>query len=272
MEAVHLPVVWGAYARLATIDLALRIAAYWHFTNPTPSETMEFDWTVITKPGKYLNQKRMAAGITLDKLADTMGVSRNAVDAWMYQNVRPSNPNIEKMAEIIASQDASRTSDGIIADGVAAQLKIFYWFSDIANLLRKHIGPDQMREIIQKLQEYSIFTYLCIESQPDEIPDQNLLADLLWFGCQSPFAKAFLPELSDREPDAEWREDLKWAGINWVYRALLVNRQVHQDDMDALNQASDGALFQEWGISNPQAHEHYMRGLELQNQGRIWDP
>ena len=266
VEPSHLPAVWGAYARLATIDLALRTAAYWHFTNPPPSETMEFDWTLLTEPGKYLNQKRTDAGITLEKLAEATGVSRNAVDAWMYQNVRPSNPNIEKIAEIIASQADSPTSAE-----VTARLKIFYWFSDIANLLGKHIGPDQLPEIIQKLQEYSIFTYSCMEVMSDGESDKDSFSDLLWFGCQSSFAKIFLPQLADLESDAEWREDLKWAGINWGYRVLLVNRQVHKDNMDTLNQAMDGELFQEWGISNPQAYEHYMRGLELQNQGKIWE-
>ena len=266
VEPAHLPAVWGAYARLATIDLALRTAAYWHFTNPPPSEPMEFDWTLLTEPGKYLNQKRTDAGITLEKLAEATGVSRNAVDAWMYQNVRPSNSNIEKIAETIAYQ-----SDSPTPNDVTARLKIFYWFSDIANLLGKHLGADQLPEIIQKLQDYSILTYLFIKSLPDKMADRELLADLLWLGSESAFAKSFLPLLSDREPDAEWREDLKWAGINRGYRVLLVNRQVHNKEIDALNQARDGALFQEWGISNPQAHEHYMRGLELQNQGKIWE-
>ena len=266
VEPSHLPVVWGAYARLATIDLALRTAAYWHFTNPAPSETMELDWTVITEPGKFLNQKRTDAGITLEKLAEATGVNRNAVDAWMYQNVRPANPNIEKIAEIIAPQADSPT-----LDKVTARLKIFYWFSDLANLLGNHIGPDKAQGIIQKLQEYSIFTYSCIEVMSDGESDRAMFSDLLWFGCQSSFAKIFLPQLADLETDAEWQEDLKWAGINRGYRVLLVNRQVHNEEIDAINQASDGALFQEWGISNPQAHEHYMRGFELQNQGKIWE-
>ena len=50
---------------------------------------------------------------------------------------------------------------------------------------------------------------------------------------------------------------------------LAVNLGVHRAEEDALIRDTDGGVFRDWDVSNPEAYSHYQRFGELQLQGRI---
>ena len=99
----HLPRVWGAYVRLAVIDLAIRMSAHLHLAGATPAALDLLDSVSIGSRGDYLNRKRREAGVSLEGLAEAVGVTDNTVDAWMYHGARPSDDNLVRI-----SRDAGR--------------------------------------------------------------------------------------------------------------------------------------------------------------------
>ena len=264
VQPSHLPKIWEAYVRLAIIDLALRVSAHLHLAGSSPKVLDFLDWANQKARGDFLNKRRREASLTLEELADTVGVSDNTVDAWMYQGARPSNENLLNIAEALAS--ASEASN---APDVALELRALYWVSDVATLLSEHIGGKATDEIIGRLHRYAEATYRTIDDQfPSEnrAEDLTVLADL---GRGASLAEPLVSALDDREEDDGWREDLRATGIDWIRRVLSVNLDVHFAEVDDLIQKTDGRLLDDWGVSDPEAYAHYQRSLGLRSQGRL---
>lgn len=260
----NLSVIWSAYVRLAVIDLSLRCAAYLRLTSSSFPATDTFDCLHPTKRGRYLNRKRSDSGLTLQDLADEVGVSENTIDAWMYQNVRPSDDHLIQIAAAFA-----RCSDEYDCDALMAELRRFYWASDIVALIDEYIGPERTVDVVQHIHKYTALACSLIDDGSAGVVEASHLIDLLHYGVHVDLARRILSELMNRESDDEWKEDLKWAGVSWEYRVLTVNMRVHEQEVADLNQSTDGRLFEDWDISNPKAYEHYRRSFELQGQGRI---
>ena len=260
----NLPEVWEAYVRLAVIDLALRVAAHLHLAGSSPAALHLLGCTSRTARGDYLNQKRQQAGFSLEDLAEKVKVDDHTVDAWMYRGARPSNDNLAVLAEKLADH-----IEGSNPSGIALELRALYWISDVAGLLAEHIGAAGVDNAIGRMHRYAEATYHIIEDRfpaEDRTDSLTVLADL---GVGARLAEPLLTALIEQEPDAEWREDLRATGMNWIRRVLSVNLRVHLSEVDDLIQKTDGRLLEDWDVSNPEAYAHYRRSLELQMQGRF---
>ena len=259
----NLPQVWAAYVRLAVIDLALRLAAYLHLAGSSPAALDLLGSTDRTARGHYLNRKRKQAGLTLDGLAEQAEVGKHTVDAWMYDGARPTNDNLARIAEVLGGRTKGSTTSGI-----ALELRSLYWISDVAGLLVEHIGANAVDESMGRLHRYAAATYHTIEDQFPSKERAADLAELADLGVGTRLASPLLAALIEHEPDDEWREGLQSTGMDWVRRVLAVNYQVYLAEVDDLIQETDGRLFEDWDVSNPEAYAHYRRAQELQMQGR----
>ena len=260
----NLPKILDAYVRLAVIDLALRVAAHLHLAGSSPAALDLLGCANRAARGDYLNQKRQQAAISLEDLAQRVGVGNNTVDAWMYHGARPSDDNLEKTAQVLADN-----IEGSNPSGIALELRALYWISDVAGLLEEHIGAEAGDVAIGRLRLYAGETYHIIEGQfPAEERAANLtiLADL---GVGARLAEPLLAALIEQETDDEWREDLRSTGFAWVRRVLSVNLQVHLDEVDDPIDMTDGRLLEDWDVGNPEAYAHYRRSQELQVQGKL---
>ena len=92
----NLPKVWEAYLRLVSIDLALRVAAHLHLAGSSPAALDILGSATRKARGDYLNKRRLQAGLTLEDLAEEVGVYDHTVDGWMYAGTRPSSDNLTK--------------------------------------------------------------------------------------------------------------------------------------------------------------------------------
>ena len=260
----NLPKVWGAFVRLAVIDLSLRVAAHLHLSGSSPAALDLLDWASRTTRGNFLNGKRQHASLSLEDFAEVVGVDDNTVDAWMYHGARPFNDNLAKLAETLAVK-----IEGLNPSDIALELRALYWISDVAGLLDEHVGHDAVVEAIGRLHRYSEATYRLMEDQvPAEGRVENLtvLADL---GVGARLAEPLLTALIDQEPDEDWREDLRSTGIGWVRRVLSANLNAHFAEVDALVEKTDGRILEDWAVNNAEAYAHYRRSLELQIQGKL---
>ena len=260
----NLSKVWEPYVRLAVVDLAFRVAAHLHLAGSSPSALDLLSHIDQKGRGDYLNRKRRRAGLTLEDLAAKVKVDDHTVDSWMYKGARPTDDNLAKTAEVMASKtEGSMTSD------VALELRALYWVSDVAALLSEHIGSQAVDDAIGRLRRYAESTYRAID---DQLPAENRAEDLTvladW-GVGSRLAEPLLSALIEQEPDDEWREDLRPAGMDWIRRVISANLGVHLVEVDDLIQKTKGRLLEDWDVSNPEAYAHYRRSLELQLQGRL---
>ena len=221
------------------------------------------DWATVAARGEFLNQKRRQTPLTLEGLAEAIGVTDNTVDAWMYDGVRPSNDNLANLAQTLAEH-----IEGSDVASIALELRALYWISDVAELLAEHIGDAPVGEIIGHLRKYSEETYRMIDDQfpaEDRPADLTVLADL---GVGARVAGPLLSALIQRETDGEWQEDLRSTGLRWINRVVSVNMNARMGEEDELIQKTKGRLLEDWDVSDPEAYAHYRRSFELQMQGK----
>ena len=257
----HLAAVWETYARLAAIDLALRVGALLRLAGGSHAALNFLDWTSANRRGAYLNKKRSEAGLSLMRFAELVGVTDKTVEAWVYRGTRPTDEHILEIGRTL-------TADGDIDERnrVVRELRRLHWVSDIAEILDRYIGREAVAGIADRLYRYAAQAYQAIDY---ETVGGAGLADLATLGARSPYAEPLLTSLAAHESDEEWKHDLMAAGSDWVSRVLGVNLQVHRAEVDALIQETDGRVLENWDVRNPRAYEHYQRSMELQMQGKV---
>ena len=260
----HLSAVWQTYLRLAAIDLALRVAAHLHLTG-APQTTLDFlDWISISRRGAYLNEKRKSAGISVMSFAESVGVSKNAAEGWVYRGARPSDENLAKIGKALASDDDPRECELVVRD-----LRRLYWFSEVVGILGEYVGTAAVQDTVHRLRRYVSQVYLTIGDESISKPRPADLAELAIRGISAPLAQPLLSALVSYESDDKWKKDISAAGSNWISRVLSVNLQVHKAEVDALIQKTDGRVLRDWDVGNPRAYDHYRRSMELQAQGKV---
>ena len=77
-----------------------------------------------------------------------------------------------------------------------------------------------------------------------------------------------LSALIEHEPDDEWREDLRYTGMNRARRVLSVNLSLHIAEADALLQETGGRPLEGGGEINFEAQAHHRRSLEFEVRGK----
>ena len=260
----HMARVWRAYVRLAAIDLSLRAAAHLHIAGVSPASLGFLKFASAGRRGEYLNGKRAGAGISLYDFAEAADVVDNTAQAWLYDSARPSDDHLACIARALAPGDEADERYRLLRE-----LRMLYWVSDVAEVLGGFIGMDAMDEIIGRLHRYASLLYTVIDERIDTAVKPDVLGSLAAVGAHSEFSSGLLTALLPSEPEEEWQEDLRAAASNWTRRVLVVNRDVHRAEVDALIRDTDGGVLRDWDVSNPKAYSHYRRFGELQLQGRI---
>ena len=261
----HLPDIRRSYARLASIDLALRIAAQMRLSGAHPTSLDFLDWVEIDRRGKYLDSMRSEAGIpSLWDFSGKVVVDNNTVEAWVYRGSRPSSKNLRNIAKALAKEGDSHERTRVLRE-----LRRLYWASDVAEVLGKYIGAEAVTDIVDHLRGYATLMDDSIVGQIDAESRPAALADILALGAGSKFSEPLLNALASTETDDEWNRDILAAGADWMRRVIAVNYQVHRGEVDALIQETEGGLLRDWDVSNPEAYAHYQRSMELQIQGKM---
>ena len=261
----HLPDVWKSYARLAAIDLALRVAAQMRLSGTEPIALNYLDWVEVDRRGKYLDSMRSEAGIpSLWDFSGKVGVDISTMETWVYGGSRPSGKNLRSIGRELAKK-----SDSHQRNGVVRALRRLYWTSELALVLGEYIGTDAVTEIVHHLKHCATLVHDNIVDNTEDEARPSALADILSLGADSRYSAQLLDSLASTETNNEWKEDILAAGSNWIKRVIAVNYQIHQGEVDALIQKTEGGLLKDWDISNPQSYAHYERSMELQIQGDL---
>ena len=260
----NLPKVWEAFTRPAVIDLAFRIAAHLHLSGSSPAALGLLRFPSRTARGDYLNQKRQQAGLSLEYLAEQVGVHDHTVDDWMYHGARPSDDNLAKLASVL-----SQNSESSSATFIGQELRALYWVSDVASLLAEHIGAEAVSEGVQRLLQYTEAIHGLVEERFPEVERGEALAALAELGSGARVAEPLRAALIREELDASWRAALTAVGDDWIRHVVSTNIAVNLAETDDLIEETEGRLLRDWDVSNPDAYAHYRHSQELQAQGKL---
>ena len=197
----HLAAVWVTYARLVTVDLALRLAAHMHLTG-APLSSLEFlNWVTLDRRGDYLNKMRSEAGVSWLRLADTMG-SKSIVQSWM-KGVRPSDHNLKRLATAFVPERASAQWNELYSE-----LKRLYWTSDVVSLLGEFIGEESAADIVERLRQYATQLHSILHAGAHGETELDELIELATLGARSRLSEPLLSALATIETDDEWMADI----------------------------------------------------------------
>ena len=209
-----------AYLRLAVVDLAFRTAAVcWLGSSSLPDEQPPL-WAGGNTRGIYLQKlmeridrsrltrKRRKEGASL---AEQVGVSNQTMDNWLYQGVRSSNHNIDKIAKVLAKylKDSG-------AQTVAAALRRHYTLCQLADLLAEVVGRAQVEDLASALIRLAS-RLLSRLAAYDPRADREMMACQMMIATGGitdplPTPDAWLAWLRDQEEDAGWQGDITTAG------------------------------------------------------------
>lgn len=263
VQLSRMNLVWVVYLRLAVIDLALRAAGALHAAGADPSALQMLDRLDRSQRGWLLNQRRSAAGVPLERLAEQVGVTGNAVDGWMYHGVRPSEQNLAALAEALSVEGGAGGQANLLAE-----LRRFYWASDLIELLKESLGSEAVENLLGRLRAYAELAISIIEGMELDQAEREAVAGLTLLGSNASIAGGLLGCLAAKESDEEWRAALIAISGDWTRWVLTAIYRIDQEEVAAIDQATGGGLLQSWDVSSPEAYKHYQKSIELQIQGR----
>jgi len=258
--------MWTACLRLMIVDLSIRVAAYLLLNGISPSMLCEPVWAKKDAAIEYLKTIRESISgspLTLNYIADRLGVSRNTVDSWMYENVRPADHNLHSLATLLTEFSGTANSDSILSS-----LRRFYGLRDIADAITDLIGRDRTIELSNRVYEYANRIYSLLQNRLGPQPDTGKLRDAVLHGAGSIVAPSILTKLVAEEADELWKQDIEWVGKSWIRRLTDVNLDTHMTDRESAVKKSNGRLLEDWGVSSPEAYERYHKAWALVNEGK----
>ena len=191
--------------------------------------------------------------------------SKSIVESWVYDGVRPTDHNLERLATAFVPERASAecgTSCTRNSRGSTGRVTS-------SSLLAEFIGEEAAADIVARLSKYATQFHRLLHAAADGETEVDELIELATLGARSRLSESLLSALATIETDDEWKSDLQAAGSDWIRRVIGVNLEVDLAEVDALIDETDGGILERWDVSNPEAYHHYRRSLELQAQGRI---
>lgn len=99
--------------------------------------------------GRFLARRRRMLGITQEKLAERLGVSKSAIAKWETDGGVPDRDNLKRLADVmsVSVDELHRRIDGDNGENTAQNVNIT---TDIINVLEmygyKVIGPKEKEE------------------------------------------------------------------------------------------------------------------------------
>ena len=263
-----LPSIWAPYVRLATIELAVRIAAS---LSMSPEPALRFrvvQYWAESRPGKLLKQLMKEAGnMSRNELVEALGKeSSTTVDMWLYHHTKPHASSIHDLAEALA--DRTEKAD---AASIEADFRRLYLLDDVTKILREHVGDDLVTQCAMRLMVYADHMYGILRAWNEDGKDETAARFIQSFGARSQYAMPFLERLYEIEQDKTWQEDLKMIRGPWNRRAQDATLQAIAEHYGEDRWALRDETLNEFGEHADAIRVYLDESMLLQHQGRFED-
>lgn len=217
-----LPHIWAPYLRLATIELAVRIAASLSTSAQPQLRSRVLEFWAVSRPGEFLKQLMKESGsMTRDQLVKELrDVPANTVDDWLDYDAKPRDASMPQIA--VALTKHTQVAD---PHELEADLRRLYLLRDVTKLLREHVGDELITQCVARLLLYTDHMYETLRAWNEEGQDESAARFIQSFGSKSQWAHPLLKNLYEIEKDAVWREDLQMVHGPWHTRVIDATRQ-----------------------------------------------
>ena len=265
---VILPSIWAPYIRLATIELAVRIAASLSFS-PEPAKRFRvLEYWAESRPGEFLKQlMKDADGMTRDQLVDALGdVPATTVDGWLDQDARPRADSIGRLSEALALKVNQGNSRDIESD-----LRRLYLLHEVKKVLKEHVSHDLLQQCAARLVLYADYMHGILRAWNEKAQDETAARFIQSFGAKSQWAQPFLLKLLEVEPDETWQKDLEVVHGPWHTRVADASRQAIAAHYRQERWALHDETLDYLGIHADAIKEFLDESSLLQHEGRLED-
>ena len=208
--------------RLATIDMALRLASFRYLSKlPLPEQAIPL-WAKRGGNTTFLKRlkEQCADKPSNAELADAVGVANDKTKAgWFYKGRRLSRAHMQALAGALIARIPGTNEHDLLAE-----MNRHYALAALCEKLASRIGWDKVMELVGALyhQATRIQRFFEQETKPVE---ENYSHFLLHFilGAGRSFQALWLQYLWDTENDPEWKQDIVCVERDWVSRLFQVN-------------------------------------------------
>ena len=267
------------YLRLATVDVALRMAGFARFAQlelPEPSVPV---WAHPKGAGEILRRLQRELGITRDQLAARLEVPPTTLDNWLDSTVIPGRNHVPALARELSRRGSVKAED--LERDLTRQFALARLAKTVAAVVSwEAVGEDvetafRLARLIQEMDGLSaaiegIAGFVGLVREPGESDvSSDLVVDvvplmLLMMGSFAPFAPGLLRPLADRWELRGWSEDLRAAVLPPEMRVQFIAGRhsggraaagLAQDYFDVVGDPSPADLEAADVIRRAQEHE-----------------
>jgi len=208
--------------RLATIDMALRLASFRYISKLPFSEQAIPLWAKRGGNTAFLKRlkEQCASKPSNTELADAVGVANDKTKAgWFYKGQRPSSAHMQVLARALAERIPGTNEHDLLTE-----MNRHYTLAALCQKLASRIGWDKVMELVGALYHQAIRTQRFFEQETKPI-EENYSHFILYFilGAGRSFQAPWLKYLWDTEKDREWKKDIVCVERDWVSRLFQVN-------------------------------------------------
>jgi tetratricopeptide (TPR) repeat protein len=218
--------------RLATIDLAVRVAAYRHLAKLPAVEVGIPLWAQYDGNKQFLKQLKDLYGqsnLINKDLADATGVvNEKTVPGWLYRGCRPERDHLSGIAHLFASSDKSANEEELLQ-----RMNRHYSLSDLCRRLTDRISRGRVDELIVALFHLSANLQSSFE-QTDSKPVEDNIPDYLLGiiqGASSTVMRLSIRRLWETESVLEWKHDIVSVERDWVERLIQKHLRTDQSTL-----------------------------------------
>ncbi|QNT75900.1 hypothetical protein [Dehalogenimonas etheniformans] len=208
--------------RLATVDLALRLASFRHLSKLPPLEQVIPLWA--KRGGNILFLKRLKERCiewpSNDELFKDVGAANEKTKVnWFYHGRRPSQEYIIGLAAAF-----SKRIPGASVEDIAIEINRHYALSALCERIAFQIGWDRVLELVGALYHQTARIQRLFAEDPKPIEEYYTRHVIhLFSGAQQSCRAPWLKRLWETEKDREWKKDYIFVERDWASRLIQVN-------------------------------------------------
>ena len=241
---------WTAYVRIATIELAVRIAAGMIVAGVPRDRAGFIQYVAESRPGDYLKNLQKGAGMTREQLAEELAHSDNTVDTWLDKDSKPHSDALHNLATLFARSPGFPRAPIIEGD-----LRRLYLLDYIAELLSEFVGADVVTACLEKLSSYIDRSYDSMIAVILSGQDPDAAGSVFLSGTGSPAAQQVLRALVSAESSAIWKKELESAHLPWQVRVTLDMVESLESGLGQLHSSLSDVNPEEIGLNSEELGE-----------------
>lgn len=150
--------------RLLCLDLGIRWSAYLGLTRGRDGKIDEFLPPLLTQDALRgaIDRLRQQAQppLTVERLAEAVGVSMNTMEAWRQGKSLPTNENLERLSAVLAAESGRRRPD------VELNLRLAVGGAACVGFLEQLCGADLAQDFIKALAKTARWTLPFLQDAP----------------------------------------------------------------------------------------------------------